>query len=59
MLEPQTGTVDRVATDAARASLRNERAKQAAVDQPAYLRFFHEPLGITGWALRGERILDV
>jgi N-methylhydantoinase B/oxoprolinase/acetone carboxylase alpha subunit len=59
VLDPQTRTVDAVGTDAARASLRNERAKRAAIDQPAYLRFFHEPLRVTGWALRGERTLDV
>jgi N-methylhydantoinase B len=58
VLDLQTGNVDRVATDIARASLRRERAKQAVIDRPAYLRFFHEPLGITEYVLRRERFLE-
>ena len=50
--------VDRPATDTARQKLRAERDK-GYDSQPAYLRYFHEPLGIRDFALEGERLLKV
>jgi N-methylhydantoinase B len=57
LFDPRTGEIDRAATQQARAALRSERAAQPAVQQPAYLRHFHAALGITDFALIGERFL--
>ena len=57
VIDPATGDVDDTETARMRATLRGSRAAQET--QPAYLRYFHAPLGITGYALRGERFLEV
>ena len=49
--------IDRAATASRRAEL---RAAHAAGDpQPAFLRHFHAPLGISDFTLEGERVLKV
>ena len=50
--------VNQPATDAAREKLRAER-DNGAISQPAFLRYFHEPLGIRDFALEGDRLLKV
>ena len=49
--------VDPTATDAERERLRSGR--KVGDPQPAFLRHFHEPLGITSFTLEGERLLKV
>lgn len=49
--------VDPAATDALRDRLRSGR--KIGDPQPAFLRHFHEPLGITSFTLEGERLLKV
>ena len=49
--------IDRAATASRRAELRAARA--AGDPQPAFLRHFHEPLGISDFTLEGERVLKV
>ena len=57
VLDSQTGNIDRIKTDKARAALRRQREACPAKPQPAYLRHFHAPLGISDFALVGERFL--
>ena len=57
VVDPNMLTVDAAATAALRADLQKARS-HAPDPQPAYLRFFHEPLGITDFALRDERTLE-
>ena len=56
-LDARSGEINWDETHQARAMLRKKRDAQPAERQPAYLRHFHTPLGITDFALVGERFL--
>ena len=57
VLNPQSDGIDQIKTDKARAALREQRKLRRAEPQPAYLRYFHDSLGISDFTLLGERFL--
>lgn len=58
VIDRQTMTVDEAASAAQRSRLSEERATKAQ-SQPAYLRYFLDPLDIKDFELKGERYLQV
>ena len=57
VLAPPTAGINQIETDKARVALRRRREACLAQSQPAYLRHFHASLGISDFALIGERFL--
>ena len=56
VIDPETLKIDAAASQALRAEL-IEAARSGPEPRPAYLRLFHAPLGVTEFALEGERTL--